>query len=101
MDTKEFTIDEAKDIGTKIGIDWQNVDFDIEEFTNGMNVELEHGSHDLETDVTHGTNEPTMIGKIAWAHLKEIPDYYNRLKQMEDTAKRYWELEDANIVGGN
>jgi hypothetical protein len=30
------------------------------------------------------------IGKIARAHLKEFPDYYTRLAQMEAGAERYW-----------
>jgi hypothetical protein len=28
-----------------------------------------------------------LTGKIAWAHLKEIRDYYTRLDQMEAEAK--------------
>ena len=51
--------------------------FDAEQFHLGLNVELEHGSHDPETNVTG--NDEMMTGKIAWAHLKEIPDYYTRL----------------------
>ena len=31
--------------------------------------------------------EKEMYEKIARAHLKEIPDYYTRLKKMEDEAK--------------
>ncbi len=27
-----------------------------------------------------------MTGKIAWAHLKELPDYYTRLAVMEASA---------------
>lgn len=48
----------------------------------GMNVEAEHGEHDPETNVTN--NDPLLIGKIAWAHLKELPDYYTRLKKIEE-----------------
>ena len=31
-----------------------------------------------------------LTGKIAWAHLKEFPDYYTRLKVMEDEADAFW-----------
>jgi hypothetical protein len=31
-----------------------------------------------------------MTGKIAWAHLKEFPDYYTRLKKLEKAAGEYW-----------
>ncbi len=39
-----------------------------------MDVELEHGLHDLLTNLTG--DEPTITGKIPLAHLKEFPDYY-------------------------
>jgi len=79
---KTFTTDEARAIGDKINIDWNT--YNIEEFRMGLEVELEHGSQDLQTDVT-GDDE-VMTGKIALAHLKEISDYYTRLKKMEAEA---------------
>ncbi len=80
--TKEFTTDEARQIGQQIGVDFTK--FDLEQFRMGLAVELEHGSHDPETNVTNG--DPLLTGKIAWAHLKEIPDYYTRLNKMEAEA---------------
>lgn len=80
---KEFTIEEAKTIGTKIGIDFDT--YDIEQFRMGLAIELEHGNVDPETNVTDSDEEIT--GKIAWAHLKEIPDYYTRLDKMEREAE--------------
>ncbi len=77
-----FTTEEAREIGEQIGIDFQV--YDIEQFRLGLGVELEHGSHDPETNVTN--SDPLITGKIAWAHLKEIPDYYTRLKKMEEEA---------------
>ena len=76
----------AKRIGSKLGVDWTAIP--LEEFRRGMEVELEHGSHDPETDVTH--NDMELTGKIAWAHLKEFPDYYTRLGRMEKEADAYW-----------
>ena len=76
---KEFTQEEARGIGDTIGIDWAKVD--IEQFRMGLAVELEHGARDPQTDVTH--DDLLMTGKIALAHLKELPDYYTRLKAME------------------
>jgi hypothetical protein len=49
-----------------------------------MDVELEHGLRDPETNVTG--SDPVATGKIALAHLKEFPDYYTRLKRMEEEA---------------
>ena len=79
---KEFTIDEAREIGISIGIDFSK--YDLDEFRRGLAVELEHGAHDPETNVTN--SDPVITGKIAWAHLKEIPDYYTRLEKMEAEA---------------
>lgn len=80
---RKFTDQEARDIGLKIGIDWQKINF--EEFKKGLTVELEHGSHDPETNVIG--DDHTLAGKIAWAHLKELPDYYTRLAKMEAEGK--------------
>lgn len=83
---KSFTADEARSVGEQIGIDWASAPFDIEQFRMGMDVELEHGAHDPDTDVTH--DDPVVTGKIALAHLNEFPDYYTRLERMEEDAKR-------------
>jgi len=78
------TLEEARRVGDEIGVDWER--FDIELFRAGMDVELEHGSHDPQTDVTH--DDPILTGKIALAHMKEFPDYYVRLERMEAEAER-------------
>ena len=77
---------EAKEIGQKLGIDWNKVNLD--EFTKGVNVEFEHGTISPETNVTN--NDKNMTGKIAWAHLNEFPDYYTRLEKLEETAAEFW-----------
>jgi hypothetical protein len=84
MAGREFTIEEARDIGERIGIDWGSSPFEAEQFRLGLAIELEHGAHDPQTDVT-GDDE-LVTGKIAWAHLKELPDYYTRLAKMEAEA---------------
>ena len=84
---KHFTTEQAKEIGEKIGIDWSK--FDLEQFRHGMDVELEHGTVDPDTDVT--SDDPLVTGKIALAHLNEFPDYYHRLYKMEEEAEKFWE----------
>ncbi|MBZ9569402.1 hypothetical protein KJA16_00585 [Patescibacteria group bacterium] len=84
---KHFTTEEAKKIGEELGIDWSK--FDVEQFRMGMDVELEHGTCDPNTNVTD--DDPLMTGKIALAHLNEFPDYYTRLEKMEKEAEEYWE----------
>jgi hypothetical protein len=80
-DTTSFSADEARRVGEEIGIDWSNAPFDVEQFRMGMDVELEHGLQDSQTNVTD--SDPVVTGKIALAHLKEFPDYYTRLAKME------------------
>ncbi|MHB8695485.1 MAG: DUF5661 family protein [Solirubrobacteraceae bacterium] len=83
-----FTGDEARAAGERIGIDWTTSRFDVEQFRMGMDVELEHGTHDLDTNVTD--NDVDTTAKIARAHLNEFPDYYSRLAVMEAEAGAYW-----------
>ena len=85
---KSFTPEEARRIGAEVGIDWDTAPFDVEEFRSGMDVELEHGLHDVLTNVTD--DDPHVTAKIALAHLNEFADYYTRLERMEEEAKRDW-----------
>ena len=80
-----FTVADAQRIGEEIGIDWATSPFDAEQFRMGLDVELEHGLHDGDTNVTD--DDEIVTGKIAWAHLKEIADYYTRLAAMEAEAE--------------
>jgi len=80
---KHFTKDDAKRIGDSLGVDWTK--FDVEQFRMGLDVELEHGSRELSTNVTN--DDEITTGKIALAHLNEFPDYYTRLQKMESQAK--------------
>jgi hypothetical protein len=84
--TRRISAEEARSIGATLGIDWTQVD--PEQFRRGLEVELEHGARDPETNVTN--DDPVLTGKIAWAHLKEFPDYYTRLDRLEAEADAYW-----------
>jgi DNA-directed RNA polymerase alpha subunit len=83
-----FTADQAREAGERIGIDWGASRFDVEQFRMGMDVELEHGTHDPDTNVTD--DDVLVTAKIARAHLNEFPDYYSRLAVMEAEAEAYW-----------
>lgn len=80
---KHFTTEEAKKIGEALGIDWSK--FDVEQYRMGLDVELEHGLVDPDTNVTN--DDPMTTGKIALAHLNEFADYYTRLEKMEREAE--------------
>jgi hypothetical protein len=84
----QFTSEQARAAGERIGIDWASSPFDVEQFRMGMDVELEHGRQDPETNVTD--DDETVTAKIARAHLNEFPDYYTRLSSMEAEAEAYW-----------
>lgn len=76
---RHISIAEARSVGTQLNIDWNKII--LEQFQRGLEVELEHGTSDPETNVTG--DDLLLTGKIAWAHLKEIADYYTRLDRME------------------
>ncbi len=80
-----FSAEEAAAIAAQLGIDFATEPFDLDQFRRGMDVELEHGRRDPATNVTN--DDPLITGRIALAHLKEIPDYYDRLAEMEAEAE--------------
>ncbi len=83
-----FSTSEASEIARRLGIDFKNEKFDLEQFRMGLDVELEHGKRNYLTNVTD--NDPILTGKIALAHLLEIPDYYTRLAVLEKEGTEYW-----------
>lgn len=82
---RTFEQAEAQKVATSLGIDFAAEPFSLDEFCRGMGVELEHGRRDPATNVTG--DDPLTTGKIALAHLHEIPDYYTRLDRMEAEAQ--------------
>lgn len=83
-DRRRISLDEARSVGARLGLHWEQID--LEQFRRGLEVELEHGAHDPETNVTN--DDVLLTGRIAWAHLKEIRDYYARLDRLEAEAKK-------------
>lgn len=62
--------------------------FTPEEFLDGINIEIEHGIINSNTNVTN--NDLITTAKIALAHLNEFPNYYNKdygLKNFEKYLK--------------
>jgi len=62
-------------------VNQSRLNIDPEDFRLGLEVELEHGLHDAEVNVTN--NHPLLTGRIVLAHLKESLDYYKRLEVAE------------------
>ncbi len=80
-----ITIDDATATAGVLRVDFDAVDFDLEEFRTGMQVELQHGRGDPDTNITDDNLLTT--GKITLAHLNEISDYYTRLAEMTRQAR--------------
>lgn len=69
----------AQELGDRLGVDWSKVT--LREWVAGLEVELEHGTVSADTDVTH--DDARLTGMIALAHLREHPQYYTRLRAVE------------------
>jgi hypothetical protein len=54
---------------------------ELEDFREGLQIELEHGTRFPDANVTN--NHPVLTGKIVLAHLKESLLYYKRLVVIE------------------
>ena len=71
--------------------------FTLDDLITGIQIELEHGLINPKTNVTN--NDLVLTMKIALAHLKEFPNYYNKdyglpafekyLKTMQNVSKWY------------
>jgi hypothetical protein len=70
---------EAKIILSKVNTDKMKID--LEDFRQGLEVELEHGTRFKDANVTN--NHPLLTGKIVIAHMKESLDYYKYLEVAE------------------
>jgi hypothetical protein len=79
LEKAEILSEEAKII--LAAINTQGMNIDIEDFRQGLEVELEHGMRFKDANVTN--NHPILTGKIVLAHLKESLDYYKRLDVAE------------------
>lgn len=69
-----FNLKDAYYAAHKLGISFEN--YTVEEFLDGLNIELEHGLENPKTNVTN--DDLIKTAKIALAHLNEFPNYYNR-----------------------
>lgn len=81
-----FNLEDALYAATILGVNFDG--FTIEEFLDGINIELEHGLVSKKTNVTN--DDLIETAKIALAHLNEYPNYYNReygLKEFEKFLK--------------
>lgn len=69
-----FNINDVLYAASVLGVTFDK--YTPEEFLDGINIELEHGTIDPKTNVTN--NNLITTAKIALAHLNEYPNYYNK-----------------------
>src|ERR1035437_8752068 len=88
---KSFSRAEALVVPMELGMDFETLKYDLDQFRMGLDVELEHGLRSPKTDVSG--DDSVITGKIALAHLTEYPDYYTRLAVMEREAAAHWKAK--------
>ncbi len=66
-----------------------------EDFLQGLQVELEHGTRYPDANVTN--NHPILTGKIVMAHLKESLEYYHRLEVAEAEGDLFKAILDGDM----
>jgi hypothetical protein len=76
-----FTTEDVAASLAAAGISISGELYGLADVRDGMNVELEHGTRFPDLDVSG--DDPVITLKIALAHLREFPDYYQRLEVME------------------
>ncbi len=69
-----FTLKDALSVANKLNIKFNK--FTPIDLLTGINIELEHGKINKETNVTN--DDLIITTKIALAHLNEFPNYYNQ-----------------------
>ena len=79
LDEPKVQREEARVILSNLNV--ESMQIDLEDFRQGLEVELEHGIRFKDANVTN--NHPVLTGKIVLAHLKESLDYYKLLEVAE------------------
>ena len=69
-----FTDNQILRIARYLNIDFSK--FSFEDFKRGIGIELEHGTENINTNITN--DDLLKTAKIALAHLNEYPNYYNK-----------------------
>lgn len=83
----DLTLKKTKEIGDEIGLDWSIID--LGEFRQGIKEEMEHGTEYGAASQVHD-DDYVISGRIALAHIIEVPDYYQRLEDLETDAEKLW-----------
>ena len=83
-----FNLDDTMNVARHLGINFDK--FSPYDLLEGINIELEHGTINRDTNVTN--DDLILTAKIALAHLNEFPNYYNKtygLRKFEEDLKKH------------
>ncbi|MDF1594336.1 MAG: hypothetical protein P1P89_22720 [Desulfobacterales bacterium] len=89
----KVSAEEAQVILSEVNVEGMKIDLD--EFRQGLEVELEHGTVFKDVNVTN--NHPVITGKIVLAHLKESLYYYKLLEVAEIEGDLLKDIAAGNI----
>ena len=81
-----YNLTDVKNVSKVLNIQFDN--FTPLDLLEGLNVELEHGTINPNTNITD--DSLILTAKIALAHLNEFPNYYNKdygIKKFEEFLK--------------
>ena len=67
-----YNLEDVLNVSKLLGVNFDK--FTLDDFLEGINIELEHGLVNLETNVTN--DDLIMTAKIALAHLNNFHNYY-------------------------
>ena len=93
---KEASVTEKEAAEILRVVNTEGMDIPVEDFKQGLEVELEHGIRYDDANVTN--NHPILTGKIVLAHLKETMDYYPRLDIAELEGDLLKAINSKNMI---
>ena len=86
MSTRQhFTTEQARKFGDTFGVDWDWSRSNIEQFSMGLDIELEYGLH--ATPKVSTGNASNLTDKIMLVYPNEFADYHSCLKKLEGEAR--------------
>lgn len=87
-----MTYEKIKQIANRAGLDISK--YKPDQIVRGYSVEKEHDTND-EIDVV---KNPADLIKVSIAHLREFPNYYTRLKKVEDSGTKKSKNENFDTI---
>ena len=85
-ETPRFTIEHAREAGSKVGVQWDACGFTVESLQAGMTVEYERARRSADLDAS----DTIACAQRASARLFEFPDYYTQQDMLEAAYDEYW-----------